>query len=191
MKRILLICTFLLLTQSAFSSEEPITALIRIEKRTNDIHIRVPTVGTSLPTVFASEEVRKKKSQLENGSEAIVEGKINYQFTRIEGSHYSRPYFVISEVKPISLKALGATEYPKVESRLSFFPQKIDYIPPSIPLTTEVASAITLTTSVLLMNELTSSQNSRFNNDLNATLFLTTGIFATILFIYEQIEGKK
>ncbi len=181
----------MLLVQSAFSSEEPIRALIRIEKTILDIHIRVPPQGTSLPTVFASKEVKNKMSQLENGSEAIVEGKINYQFTRIEGSHYSHPYFVISKIIPISLKALGAAEYPKVESLKNLSPQKTEYIPPTIPLTTEVASAITLTTSVLLMNELTSSQTSSFNKDLNATLFLTTGIFATILFIYEQIEGKK
>jgi hypothetical protein len=191
MKRNLLLLVLIFLIQSAFSSEDTIRALIRIEKKQGHLQVTTTPQGTSLPTVFASKEVRKKMNQLENGTEAIVEGKIHYEFSRIEGSHFSRPNFVISKIMPISLKDLGNIDDTKIESHLNIAPQKSEYIPPTIPITTEVASAITLTTSVLLMNELTSGQSSGLNKDLSASLFLTTGIFATILFIYEQIEGKK
>ena len=191
MKRNLLFLVLIFLIQSAFSSEDTIRALIRIEKKQHHLQITATPQGASLPTVFSSKEVRKKMNQLEDGTEAIVEGNINYEFSRIEGSNYSRPYLVISKIMPISLKALGNVDNTKIESHLNIAPQKSEYIPPTIPITTEVASAITVTTSVLLMNELTSSQSSSLNKDLTASLFLTTGIFATILFIYEQIEGKK
>lgn len=191
MKKNLLIIVILFLIQSAFSDDQTIRALIRIEKKINHINLATIPQVTSLTTVFSNEEVKEKMSHLEVGSDAIVEGKIMYHFSRIEGSHFSHPYFVINKVIPISLKSLGDFEIPKIENSQSILPKKIDYIPPSIPITTEVASAITLTTSVLLMNELTSSQSSGLNKDLTATLFLTTGIFATILFIYEQIEGKN
>jgi hypothetical protein len=99
---------------------------------------------------------------------------------------------MIQDIHPVSLKELGVGQESMIADQLPIRSLKSEYIPPSIPITTEVASAMTLTTSLLLMNELTSANTSySLDKDLRTTLFLTTGLMATIVLIYDQIQGKN
>jgi hypothetical protein len=166
--------------------------MIRIDRTSQTLRILQDGNGKPIPAVGVNKEVKNIMAQLENGTEAVVEGEIQYHHLKTEGSHQLDPYFVIYSIHPVSLKELGIHQPYEVESHLDLLDKKTDYIPPSLPVTTEVASALTLTTSLLLMNELTSEKSSNsLDKDLRTTLFLSTGLIATIILIYDKFEGKN
>jgi hypothetical protein len=193
MKKLLFLCSSLLiLNPNCYGFDEPFKAIIRIEKTAHTLKIRPSGAGTSIPAVGYSEEVSKKISKLEDGSEAVIDGYIRYSYHKTEGTHHSQPFIMINDIHPVSLKQLGVGPEPLITDQLPIRSLKSEYIPPTIPITTEVASAMTLTTSLLLMNELTSTNTSySLDKDLRTTLFLSTGLIATIVLIYDQIQGKN
>jgi hypothetical protein len=75
--------------------------------------------------------------------------------------------------------------------------QQESYSPLSMPVTTNVASAMTLATSMLLLQSLTSAPyQPQGQKEINTGVLLFAGLFATGFFIYEQItdtyvKGKK
>jgi hypothetical protein len=193
MKKLLFLsnCLFILIT-NCYGFDQPFKAFIRIEKTAHSLKIRPTGAGSSIPAVVYSEEVSKKLSKLDDGSEAVIDGFIRYTYHKTEGTHHSQPFIMIQDIHPVSLKQLGIGPEPMVADQLPIRSTRSEYIPPSIPITTEVASAMTLTTSLLLMNELTSSNSSySLDKDLRTTLFLSTGLMATIILIYDQIQGKN
>jgi hypothetical protein len=193
MKKLILLCFYLLIIiTNSYGFDEPFSAFIRIEKTAHSIKIRPNGEGSSIPAIGYTEEVSKKISKLEDGSEAVIEGFIRYTYLKTEGTHHSQPFIMIQDIHPVSLKELGVGPESMIADQLPIRSIKSEYIPHSIPITTEVASAMTLTTSLLLMNELTSSNTSySLDKDLRTTLFLSTGLMATIVLIYDQIQGKN
>lgn len=183
--------SLLFLSSLAHSSDGPIRTLIRIGHTGEAQKIFVIKKNGLIPSIPATQEVRKAFLDLSEGSEAIVEGRIHYEPGHLETQF--RPYFIIEKIIPITLSDLGR------EARsFSFDLQRTEgwqapvYGPSSIPVTTEVASAITLTTGLMLLEELTSSSGDIPGaRDQQRALILSTGAFATLLFIYDQIQGKS
>lgn len=176
----------------SYGADQTFRALVRLEKKGETIKIQTQDQRAAIPAVGMSKEIRNKISELQSGSEAFIDGTIQYTYHKTEGTLYSHPVLMIHDIHPISLKQLGLGPNLVSVDRIAIGPVETEYIPQTIPITTEVASAITLTTSLLLMNELTSTNRSNsLDKDLTTTLFLSSGLLATIILIYDQIEGKN
>ena len=181
-----------LLSVLALASEDRIRTLIQIEYTHGTPKIFVIEKNAYVPSIPANEEVKRDLLKLAQGSQAIVEGRVHFEASGIENQRI-RPYFIIDKIHPVSLKDLGAdarTYSAELQRPLEWSPSV--YSPSSIPITTEVASAITLTTGLLLFEELSASGDTpKAARDQQRALLLSTGTFATLLFIYEQIQGKS
>lgn len=171
---------------------ERLKVLVRIEQKNGDLRIFRSATGDLIPGAFQNKELEKQMTSLEPGEEALIEGHINYR-TQISPEKTSyKPYFVIEAVHPVSLKRLGAIDYTAPESSFQFAPLQTDFRPATLPISTEVASALTMTTTLLLMESLSASGSEPSGQrDLQRGLIISAGSMATILFIYEQMKGKK
>lgn len=165
---------------------------MRIEKSPDGIQVYRLEKGEHIPSIPANPEVKRKLEELTDGAEAMMEGHITYEMVSSDDARQLRPYFVIEKILPVSLTELGRDAF-KVEA-MAFQPkesQTLLYAQPTFAVTTEVASAITLTTSLLMMEELTSgSGDPQGRRDLRKALLLSAGSMATLLFVYEQLSGK-
>ena len=178
----------------AFSAgaSETIRAVVRIESKGDQIHIMRPSHSETIPSVFKTDSVRKTFETMNAGDEAVVQGYINYEVYKGDNIQDLRPVFVIEEMHLISLSRLSvAGENPDIQSSLVFPAPDNGFSPATIPVTTEVASAMTLTTSMLLMESLSAgSGDPDGRRDMRKALFIGAGTMATILFLYEQLNGK-
>lgn len=172
---------------------ETLRTFVRIDKVTTGTRVIRMEEGDHIPAIPANQDIKKKFESLPHGTEALMEGHITYQPVTGDNARTSfRPFFVIQSIHPVSLADLGAGKaIPDISAPL-FLPQS-DLIlhRPGLPVTTEVASAITLTTSMLLMQDLTTDKTDpNGRNDIRKALFLSAGAMATVLFLYEQFTGK-
>lgn len=145
-----------------------------------------------LPVKMTDKKIQNLFDSMKQDDEAVIQGRIEYEVVSSDGQQQLKPYFIIDSIHPVSLKEIG--------SKLSFTPLEdpdlslentTTFIPRAIPVTTEVASAITMTSSLLLMESLSSgSGDPSGRSDLRKALFISAGAMATLLFIYEQLEGK-
>ena len=180
------------LGQPQNSSE--IEVLARIQTVGHGVNLVRLNEGDVIPSLLQDKKLEKVISSLEPGTDALVKGHISYQATTVEGQTKLKPLFIIESIKPVSLKMLGkvkGTSENELASSL-IHKQEKSYSPITIPVSTEVASAITLTTTVLLMQSLTANPNQvDTKQQLNTGLFLFAGALATGVFIYEQIKSSK
>lgn len=143
-----------------------------------------------IPIVFKERSLEEKVLKMSQGQEALVKGHVTYDSSGKDGQVHFIPVFLVHSVIPLSLKDLNA---PKMEIPAPAFslPQDQSFAPLTIPVTTEVASAITMTTALLLMQNLTSNKDPQGRQQINQGLILFTGILATGSFIFDQIVGQK
>jgi hypothetical protein len=183
---------FMVLLLSMEVQADELRALVRIDKSDEEVQIFRLEKGDHIPTIPSTKEIKTRLLGLKDGTEAVMKGHLTYEMMGGNESRQLRPYFVIDEIHPVSLSELG-TAAGKVESK-SFVPKEISYYTytePKLVVSTEVASAITLTTSLLLMEELTAgSGDTSARRDMRRALFLSTGGMATLLFIYDQFRGN-
>lgn len=168
-----------------------VEVLAKIQKTGDAVRLIRSNEGDIIPSVLQDKKLEQVISKLDPGDEALVKGHITYQAQIIEGKTNLRPIFVIESISPISLRRLGDLEGYSI-SETAFFTKSLDstYSPLTIPITTEVASAITLTTTILLMQSLTANPSQpQGAQQLNSGLFIFAGAIATGVFIYEQIKG--
>lgn len=146
--------------------------------------------GNIIPIHFSNQSLENKVEELLPGDEALVEGHINYMTNfNIEGRTTHQPILIIDSIKPISLRRLGQIEKMEIEIDPSVLhPTTLTYAPSAIPVTTQVASAIMLTSVALMAQSLTADVNRPKFQDLNVGLFLFSGLMATGIFIFEQIN---
>jgi hypothetical protein len=144
-----------------------------------------------VPSIPATEEIKQALEQLNEGSQILVEGRIHVETGQLE-TQGIRPFFIIEKIIPVSLSDLGkeARAFQFEAPRSIELPSTV-FGPSSIPVTTEIASAITLTTGLLLLEELSSSGRAPEDREQRQLLLLSTGAFATLLFIYDQIKGES
>ena len=174
-------------------SSPKIEVLAKVHITGHAINLIRLSEGDVIPSLLKNKELEKVISQMGPDGEALVKGHITYQATTIEGQAKLEPIFIIESINPISLKLLGKIKPPddnELANNIFRSPDK-KYAPFSIPVTTEVASALTLTTSVLLLQSLTASANQpQVEQQLNTGLFLFAGALATGVFIYDQIKSN-
>gem|GEM_PF-1432424 len=178
--------------QPQTSSE--IEVLARIQTSGSAVSLVRLTEGDVIPSVLQDKKLEKVIASLEPGTDALVKGHISYQATTIEGQTKLKPLFIIESISPVSLKMLGRVKGFSENDLAStlIHNQEKSYSPVTIPISTEVASAITLTTTVLLMQSLTANPSqSHGEHQLNTGIFLFAGALATGVFIYEQITSSK
>ena len=204
MKKNLFIFTFSLffslgVALAGYESTPHIQVLAKIQTTGHAINLIRLNEGDVIPSLLKNKELEKIIAEMGSETEALVKGHITYQATTIEGQAKLEPIFIIESINPISLKLLGKIKPPddnELANNIFRSPDK-NYAPFSIPVSTEVASALTLTTSVLLLQSLTASPNqSQVEQQFNSGLILFAGALATGVYIYDQIKrthskGKK
>ena len=189
---VLIISTFLSNALAQTKSSPEIEVLAKIQTTGHAIKLIRLSERDVIPSLLKNKELEKVISQMRPDEDALVKGHITYQATTIEGQAKLEPIFIIESIHPVSLKLLGKIKPPddnELANNIFRSPDK-NYAPFSIPVTTEVASALTLTTSVLLLQSLTASPNQpQVEQQLNTGLFLFAGALATGFYIYDQIKS--
>lgn len=184
MKIYLLICALIF---STLTLAETTSTLVRIQNDNGLFHVIRSEDGLRIPVIPANAEIKALMESL-SGSEALMKGHITY----VKDLEHQplRPVFVVEEMKAISLRDLKVNYTAEAIPAPKEVHQEI-VLRPAFPVTAEVASAITMTTSILMMEELTSgSGDPGGRRELRQALFFSAGAMATLLFIYEQIQGK-
>lgn len=136
---------------------------------------------------------RKHPTHVQMG-EALVKGEVHLESISVDGKTSFRPVLVVSSMRPISLKEIGVNKSmtDSIENYPAHFNLEPLPGPLSFPVSTEIASSITLTTTVLLMQSLTAGPETPLaKQQMNTGLVLMAGSMATLMFIYDQIQGKK
>ncbi len=181
------------LTAYGDSIHQDIKLIARI--KTVNQQVQIIQNGKKAPIIGAlnNKKLLKSISHLKAGDEALIEGHIVYEKTPDPELHHKKltPLFIIDSIRPISLSDFGATNAIVHEQELHIGPE--DYLTQrgTLPVSPEVASAITLTASLLLLEELTSkNQVSTLDNNMNTGLIVSAGALATGLFVYEQLKKK-
>jgi hypothetical protein len=164
----------------------------KITLQENHVRLFRSSNGDAIPSVLQRQHLKEIISQFNPNEEAIIKGHITYLSTSLDGQASLRPFFIIESIKPISLQKLGKVEFTDSSQFQSpIMLQNMIYAPMALPITTEVASAITLTTSMLLMQSLATSSRPQVTDQLNTGLILFAGALATGVFIFEQITGTQ
>lgn len=152
--------------------------------------------GDALPGMLENNRLEEKLQDLQKGDEVLIQGHVSYETYFLEGVTKMKPIFVVKSLTPISLARLGSMKEMKIPDSPTITSTKV-YAPVGIPISTEVASAITMTSSLLLLQSFTSSgADPQIKQQLNSGLILFAGLMATTVFIYDQItkpitQGSK
>lgn len=185
----------LLFSLSSFSQGhdwQEIRLFARIKEVNQGGHFLKYEGQETIPSVIQDKKLQDELAQLKAGDEALIIGKIISSPKTSEGRTIFHQVFIIESIHPVSLEKLGKIEFKEQDQPKNFSSLTTDYVPQSIPLSTDAASAITFTASVLLLNSLTNSgHDTTPKADLNKGVLFTAGALATGLFIYEQLKGKK
>lgn len=192
----LILMTLLLLSSVAAGqthSKEEIQVIGRLQTSGGKIQLIRSQEGDAIPSLLKNKELEETLKSMAPGDEAVVRGYISYQgITQIEGPVTHQPVFVIESIKPISLKILGKVELPREFDNPSFsLTSRQPYSPLTIPVSTEVASAMTIATSMILLQSLSSPPHrSGGQESLNSGVLLYAGLFATGVFIFQQVMSS-
>lgn len=189
--KLYLILTLFTLALTAIADDSgQIRALIRVERNEHGTQI-LKDDSQPIPSVMASKAIEESFNNLKTGEEAIVVGHITYHPTGGLESKKLSPFFVIEEIHPVSLSTLGISPTKVEDPQLALSFQK-PFEPLRLPVTTEVASAMTLTGAMLLMNSLTSAPDTdpEVRQDMRKAMIISAGTMATLVFLYDQLTGK-
>ena len=171
---------------------ETIKLIARIKTGAKDYKIISEGKEAPITSALKNRSLKKTISSLSPGDDALIEGHIVYESTMSEGQKNLKPVFLIESIHPISLKKLGQIDLKEINQEIHI--KSIEYDPKkgSIPVTSNVASAITITAGLLLLQNLTPpDQAFTQNKDLNMGLIFSAGALATGLFIYDQIKDQS
>lgn len=184
---------FFVLTQHAFAdSPTEVSFFAKIHTVGQDVSVVRTNEGDTITSVLGSKKLKQDIEKLLPGDEALLKGYITYRSASVDGHRKLTPLFIIESISPVSLSRLGKSKKLDLNDIAALkIPSPKGYSPLTIPVTTELASAITLTTSMLLMQNLTASASQpNTKQQINTGLFLFSGALATGYFIYEQLKGS-
>ncbi len=175
----------------ASTQNEEIKLVARIKNKGNEIQLLKDNQPAGVKTVLKNHKLQKIINAFEPGDEALITGHLQYKVKGVE-AETTPAIFVIDSIKPVSLKRLGIQEKTFIEDPKSFLiSQTPAPAPKTIAVTKEVAAAITMTASLLMLQDLTAKPSEPgVKKDINTGLIFSAGAIATGLFIYEQITGK-
>lgn len=170
---------------------EEFTIVGRIEGHGDALRVIRSLEKDVLPGMLQDKQLEKNLAALQKGDEVVIKGHVAYEMFSIEGQTHQRPILVIQSIRPISLEELGKIDGTLIPETFKVKTQKT-YMPLAMPVTTEVASALTLTTSMLLLQSLTATSNDpQISKDINTGMIIFAGVMATGIFIYDQISGNR
>jgi hypothetical protein len=171
---------------------ENIKIFARIKQTGKNIRIIKENTNQSVKGSLKNHSINEELSRLQSGDEALIEGYISYEIDNRESNKKLKPVFIIESIKPISLKKLGKFETKIQEREIHIQEATEQSRQGGIPVTGEVASAITMTASLLLLENLAAEkQTPAYQQNMTPGLIFSAGALATGLFIYEQMKGKK
>ena len=128
-------------------------------------------------------------TELKPEDEVLLKGRIRYRPVTADTKTEMRPEFIITKIAPVSLKRLGESEFQVAEPKIVFSLAE-PRGPKTIPVSGKVASAITLTAAVLLMQNLSSEHSGKGPREkLQSEVFFGAGALATGTFIWEQLKS--
>lgn len=185
-----------LLFPEAYASEndEMLSFMAQVDQQSHRLSVMRIEDQQLIPSIILNESLKKTAAGLTPGDKVMVKGKIIYQPLATSESQTSySPIFIIESIQPISLKSLALAETSTVDQpNYDFLLKPRNYSPSSIPISTEVASAITITTAALLFESLTATPGTpEFKRDLGTGLIIFGGLMATGVFVYEELTNKK
>lgn len=185
MRNILFIVVVLLYSQLSYCEDQPVRALMRI----HGSNLRTSESQT-VPTMVGNEEVKRVMNLLKDGDDVMIEGRIHQETVSSEGTIKINSYLIIDKLHHVSLAEIGNIKFQVPDAPVSV--TKTNYSPSSIPVTAEVASAMTMTTGLLLMENLSSGVDAdpQGRREIRQSIMLSAGLMATIIFIYEQLNGS-
>ena len=194
-KSIPYILILLLIPSISWSESLPdIEILGRIKIKDDRIEFIPKSEEKLIPSISQNQNIRDVILNLEPEDETFVKGHVVYQRLEFDGSNHLKPVFVIESVKPISLRRIGdignIQDFPQKSQDMVLRPN--EFSPWTIPVTTEVASAITMTSAMLLIQSLTASPlRPEGIQQMQRGLILSAGALMTGALIYEQITKKS
>lgn len=189
MRNILFLILLLITTPVLFAEDIPVRAFMKIQG-TNQL---LSENHGQIPSVAGNDQVKATLEQLKDGDEVIVEGRVRHEVISYGDFHKIHSFLVIDQLHKVSLAELGNILYQVPESQYSAAPISRSYSPSAIPVTAEVASAMTMTTGLMLAESLSGSASTdpEGRRQIRQSIFLSAGLMATIIFIYEQISGSS
>ena len=178
---------------NALSEDDLLRTIVRFDRTSTGVKAIPYDQSEALPVRMTEKKVQALFDSMKQDEEAVIQGRIEYEVVSTDGLQQMKPYFIIESIHPVSLKEIGGKlTFTPIPEALILEAHDSTFIPRGIPVTTEVASAITLTSSLLLMESLSSgSGDPPGRSDLRKAVFISAGAMATLLFIYEQLEGKS
>jgi len=196
MKNIILFVFFLVLTiNSGFSADadQKVRAFMRIENTMAGIKLHLSDNHESIPAVPLDENVKSQLADLKAGDEVMVEGRIHQEIQNSGDLQTLKSYLIIDSIHAVSLKQLGSMEKTDLPQDNKIYSSIVTYSPSQIPVSAEVATAMTMTTGMLLLENLSSSASTDPDGrrQVRQAVLLSTGLMASIIFIYEQIKTGK
>lgn len=186
--KILLIC-ILLLSSFLVRAEESRMENVHVLARIHSIKEAEALTGHAieLENDGLSEILQKIKPE----DEVILKGFVTYHPDRNDTKIEMNPVFHIQSIHPVSLKRLGITNE-KVEEPGLVFSTTSYKGPGTIPVSAEVAGAMTMTASILLLQNLSATSGTQpVKADLERAIFISAGALATGYFIWKQIQSSR
>lgn len=145
-----------------------------------------------LPAHLSEASLSEVLADMTDGEDAIITGYVSYAPYPLEGETKLRPIFIVESIRPVSFGRLHRIAGPYQLERDWQKDAPAEYAPASLPVSAEVASALTVTTSLLMLQSLTTPQGTpETEQRLNQGLLLFSGAVATGVFIYQQLKHKK
>ena len=143
------------------------------------------------PVVFEGKDLEKALKTMAPEDDVILRGRIEYHPVKTESRTELNPTFHVTELHPVSLKKIGKIQLVPVEQKINFKGTSSDFSR-GFPVAGKVATAITLTASILLLKELSGNQESQPKTDtLNTGLIFSAGALATGIYLWETLKGPK
>lgn len=191
MKIIILIIVWCVFLGQVSAASEQITIVGKIRFQDNAVKVFRSLEGDSIQGMFVDQKLTENISGLKPGEDIVIKGYVTLAPISIEGQSHSSSVFVIESVKAISLKDLGKIEKLTLKDYQFELNRSESFSPLVIPVSTELASAVTLTTSLLLLQSLTArSSDIDTKKQIDSGLIIFAGAMATGIFIFDQMMNS-
>lgn len=189
MRYILFFIILIISTPHLMADEQPVRALMKIQGS----NLLISENKAQVPSVAGNDQVKATMELLKDGDEVMVEGRIHEEVVSYGDFQKVNTYFIIDKLHKISLSELGNIIYQIPDPEIQSTSNDRLYTPVSLPVTAQVATAMTMTTAALLMENLSGEQNidPEGRRQIRQSLILSAGLMATFIFIYEQYSGSS
>lgn len=179
----LLFALFFSLTALA-TAPEKVTVVIRIQS------MKEGSLGHALR--IKDKKTQEQFNSLSSEEEVLLQGYVEYEQQKRDGTISIQPTFIVESIKPVSLKKLGKMEDFKVEEKtVSFKLEPAPYQPRGFQASPQVTGAITITAAVLLLRSLTAPKNEpQVLKEGNNGILFSAGALATGVFVWDQVKEK-